>query len=333
MRPRRLPATVGALVACALVWITGCGELPDPAEPPDGFDPPAAAAPRPGGTATGGAVRPSEESASARSRKEPRSPAGTSPSDVPPPTGERPSVLYLGDSIGMETQTVLRERIESDGRAKVHSVPYSGITLCDYLTDRPSLFVSPKDKAATLVRTHRPRVVVLQFWGNSWGYTPCMDKISQGSDRYFTRYTKDAETLTGQIASAARSAGIPRPRIVWVLQGPDAFSTDRTRRVNDLYRARAAASGDLLADAGRAVSPEGGRYEWRERLPCNAAERARPGFCRDGMAAMHRHGDALHFCMAPTTSTPRPCPAASPGIVRYTDVIASVVDRYLRGIR
>jgi hypothetical protein len=231
----------------------------------------------------------------------------------------------------MESRTVLGRRIAADGRATVHSAPYSGTTLCDYLTGRDvDSLVPPQDKAATLVVKHRPRAVVLQFWGNSWGYTPCMDQIPQGGAQYFARYAKDAGTLTRQIASAARSAGIPRPRIVWVLQGPDAFSTDRTHRVNDLYRARAAASGDTYADAGGAVSPAGGRYVWQQHLPCNAAERARPGLCRDGLAAMHRDDDPLHFCLAPTTSTPRPCPADSPGIVRYTDVIASVVDRHLR---
>ncbi|MGW7055323.1 SGNH/GDSL hydrolase family protein [Streptomyces sp. NPDC054887] len=306
MRSRRF----AVFAALALAWASGCS---------DPSDATTAAAPPPGARAAAGA-----------GPGEPAAAAGTPSASRPP--RERARVLYLGDSLAMESGRVLAGRISASGRATLHSRPYSGTTLCDYLegTARDSL-VPRQHKAAALVRSERPRVVVLQFWGNSWAYTPCMDAIGQGGDaRYYARYAADAKTLTRQIAAAARSAGIPRPRIVWVLQGPDAFSPDRIRRVNGIYRDRAAAGGDMVADAGREVSPAGGRYTWKQRLPCGEAERARPGDCRNGLVTLHRDDDHLHFCLAPTTKTPRPCPVRSPGIERYSAVIAETVDAALR---
>ncbi|MCX5206363.1 SGNH/GDSL hydrolase family protein [Streptomyces sp. NBC_00237] len=321
-----------ALVALLLWWTTGCAFF---AEPPEEEPPPPAPTvaarpdgqPRSPGDGDGdGGGRGSDRASDRDSDRADDAQHPRTASDPQLPVGERPTVLYLGDSIAMESQVALGDAVAAGGRATVHSAPYSGTTLCDYLTGRPSGSLVPdKDKAAALVATHRPRAVVLQFWGNSWGFTPCMNNIPQGSGRYYTRYAQDAEALTEQIAGAARRAGIPRPRIIWVLQGPDAFSSDRTRRVNELYQARAAASGDAVADAGKAVSPSGGRYDWRRSLPCNAEERNRRGACRNGLAALHRDDDPLHFCLAPTTSTPRPCPAPSPGITRYTQAIASAV--------
>ncbi|MFJ2740708.1 SGNH/GDSL hydrolase family protein [Streptomyces sp. NPDC087440] len=316
----RKPRPYAIVLVLLLLWCaTGCAFF---AEPPEEEPPP----PAPRAPAAPTAQRPAPTGHSPTQAPEPQ----TVP-DPPRPPGERPTVLYLGDSLAMENQLSLAETVAADGRATVHSAPYSGTTLCDYLTGRPTRSLVPvRDKAAALVATHRPRVVVLQFWGNAWGFTPCMDNIPQSSARYYTRYAEDAATLTSQIASAARRAGIPRPRIIWVLQGPDAFAHDRIPRVNDLYRAQAAASGDALADAGRAVSAPGARYTWRRQLPCTDAESATPDACRNGLTSLHRTDDPLHFCLAPTTTTPRPCPAPSPGITRYTKAIADVVDRHVR---
>ncbi|MEU7059534.1 SGNH/GDSL hydrolase family protein [Streptomyces sp. NPDC046197] len=239
-----------------------------------------------------------------------------------------PGVLYLGDSLAMESQNVLGVQLRTELHATYTSAPYSGTTLCDYLegTAVRSL-VPPADKAAALVRAHHPDFVVLQFWGNAWGFTPCMDGITYNGSRsgYLQRYAADAKRLADQIAAAG---GSHRPRIVWVLQGPDPITPDRIRRVNSLYAQRAAAAGDLVADAGRTVSPAGTRYTWAQYLPCTAYERAHPADCTRpsrNRTALHRDDDYLHFCLAPTTSTPKPCPVRSPGILRIAREIARVV--------
>lgn len=246
------------------------------------------------------------------------------------PGGKAPKVLYLGDSLAMENQNALGDLLRADLGARYRSAPYSGTTLCDYLdgTDKDSL-VPDKDKAAALVREQRPDYVVLQFWGNAWGYTPCMDGITydKAPQKYFDRYAADAEALAAQIHDAGGS-GADRPRIVWVLQGPDPITPDRVRRVNGVYEEQAKASGGLIADAGRAVAPASGRYTWVEKLPCTAYEREHPAYCSEpgsGRTALHRGDDYLHFCLAPTTAKSRPCPARSPGIRRMVAEITRVV--------
>ncbi|MGW5618199.1 SGNH/GDSL hydrolase family protein [Streptomyces sp. NPDC003877] len=301
----RGPWVVGVLVAGLLLG--GCG---DPASAPGD---PVPAAPR--------ASAPTHQRA-------PASPA--SPAAKP---RKAPRVLYLGDSLAMENQKVLGQELRRELRAAYTSAPYSGTTLCDYLEGTAERSLVPTaDKAAALVRRLRPDVVVLQFWGNSWGYTPCMDGITHDGSpsRYFARYAADARRLAGQIAAAGHGTG---PRIVWVAQGPDPITPDRVRRVNALYAQRAAASGGLVADAGKAVSPDGGRHTWTQYLPCTAFERARPGYCtqpsRD-RTALHRDDDYLHFCLAPTTSRPKPCPVRSPGILRIVREIVKTVRQSAR---
>ncbi|MBK3577181.1 SGNH/GDSL hydrolase family protein [Streptomyces sp. MBT65] len=239
-----------------------------------------------------------------------------------------PRVLYLGDSLAMEAQNVLGRELRGTLDATYTSAPYSGTTPCDYLegTKKGSL-VPDGDKAADLVRALRPDFVVLQFWGNAWGYTPCMDGITYGAERetYFARYAADLRKLTAQIASAG---GAQRPTIVWVLQGPDPITPERVRAVNALYASQARSAGDLVADAGRTVSPAGARYTWAQYLPCTAYERAHPDYCTQpagGRTALHLDTDYLHFCLAPTTSTPRPCPVPSPGILRIAREITRVI--------
>ncbi|WP_406130869.1 SGNH/GDSL hydrolase family protein [Streptomyces sp. NBC_00989] len=253
--------------------------------------------------------------------------APASPSSAPV-VKSAPSVLYLGDSLAMESQNVLGRELRGQLDATYTSAPYSGTTPCDYLegTKEGSL-VPAGDKAAVLVRALRPDFVVLQFWGNAWGYTPCMDGITYDADRetYFDRYAADIRKLTAQIATAG---GARRPTIVWVLQGPDPITPERVRNVNALYETQARSTGDIVADAGRTVSPADARYTWTQYLPCTAYERAHPDYCTqpgNGRTALHLDTDYLHFCLAPTTSTPRPCPVPSPGILRIAREITRVI--------
>ena len=43
--------------------------------------------------------------------------------------------------------------------------------------------------------------------------------------------------------------------------------------------------------------------------------------------ALHLDKDHLHFCLAPMTSTPRPCPARSPGVLRIAREITRAFGR------
>ncbi|KND43194.1 MULTISPECIES: lipoprotein [Streptomyces] len=304
-------------VAGAVLAALSLGACGDPESAPEGT-PPSATAPDPSPTT--------------------RQRAATAPPDSGGDAGTAkpaPEVLYLGDSLAVENQKVLGAQLKDELGAVYTSVPYGGTTLCDYLegtADRS--LVPPRDKAAALVRRLGPDYVVLQFWGNSWDYTPCMDGVTYGKARteYVRRYEAAAEQLTEQIADAG---GEHRPTIVWVLQGPDPMTPDRVRRVNALYERRARASGDITADAGRAVSPASDRYTWTQYLPCTPYERAHDGYCtQPGRArtALHHDQDYLHFCLAPTTSTPRPCPVVSPGITRMArEITRAIADEVSQG--
>lgn len=302
----RKPWFVSVVLAAALL-----GACTDPSSGPEDLPAPAVS-PRPSASAT------------------------TQPApavSAPPAAAAAPTVLYLGDSLAMENQEVLGEELRGQLRADYTGAPYSGTTVCDYLEGTADRSLVPaSDKAAALVRELRPDYVVLQFWGNSWGYTPCMGGITyDGSrDRYLERYAADVRRLTDQIRSAGGKNG---PRIVWVLQGPDPVSPDRVRRVNTLYERRAAGSGDLVADAGGTVSPAGARYTWTQYVPCDAYERAHPDHCTEpgrDRTALHLDDDPLHFCLAPTTSEPRPCPVPSPGIRRIAREITRVIAEDVR---
>jgi hypothetical protein len=306
----RKPWIVGALLAGVLLGACGDPESgPEPAPARDG----AGQTERQRAASPGGSPDAPEPSASGSS-----------------PEGRKaaPSVLYLGDSLAMENQKVLGRQLRDGLGARYTSAPYSGTTLCDYLegTGERSL-VPPKDKAAALVRQLRPDYVVLQFWGNAWGYTPCMDGITYGKarGRYLARYADDARLLADQIAGAG---GGRRPTVVWVLQGPDPMTPDRVRHVNAVYEKEAEASGGTVADAGRAVSPASARYTWAQYLPCTAYERDHEEYCTQparNRTALHLDDDALHFCLAPTTSKPRPCPVRSPGILRIARAITAAI--------
>lgn len=257
--------------------------------------------------------------------------SGPASSDSAPP--EPQEVLYLGDSLAMEAQDVLGGRLERSARVDAYtSEPVAGVTVCDYLQGRPGRsLVKAENKAAALVREREPGVVVLQFWGNTWGYTPCMEGVEWGTSAYYERYAADLRALTRQIADAAREADVPRPRIVWVQQPPDALHPERIDRVNELYERQAAASGDLLADGGRELRDGDGR--WTQYLPCNDHERRTAGLCTGpgDTARLHLDDDPLHFCLAPTPEGGRPCPAKSPGLERYSRAVADEVEEYLRG--
>ncbi|MGW0602067.1 SGNH/GDSL hydrolase family protein [Streptomyces sp. NPDC002776] len=295
----------------------------------------AAAAPAPPATPTS-AGKAAEESP----YPEPESQAepGTDPSQPADPADDpahKPvRALYLGDSIALENHKILANLLEDSGTATLHSAPHSGTTLCDYMEDKTgdSLLVPRNHTAAALVRAERPQVVVLQFWGNSWIYTPCMGKILAPQRAYYERYAADARALTAEIERAAADVGIERPKLVWVLQGPDPMAPDRIRRVNEIYKAQAASTGDVTADAGAAVSRAGDRYTWVQRLPCNAYERAHPEYCTEGTTTeLHHDKDYLHFCLEPMTKDPKPCVKRSPGVMRYCQAIAATVAQHARG--
>jgi hypothetical protein len=183
---------------------------------------------------------------------------------------------------------------------------------------------------------------VLQFWG--YATSPCMAGLAPGSEAYFERILQDATAAIAEIEAAARARDRRRPRLLWVLQGPDADQPERVRRLNQIYRLLASEHGDRTSDAGREVSklanyyllpdPEN-RYAWVDFLPCTDEERS--GEITEctapdlygGVTQLHKSGEKVLFCLA-DPDTGAPCNLLkSPGAKRYAFVIYNDARRWL----
>lgn len=139
--------------------------------------------------------------------------------------------------------------------------------------------------------------------------------------------------MVRQISEAANAAGIPRPVVIWVLQGPDRSDPQRVRRLNAIYTEVAKAAGDRTAAGGWFVSlaanpaDRGDCHGIAPRiLPCTEIE-VQYGYCTmpkafGGVERLHMDHDLVCFCLEPSTPTPRPCRTKSPRAVRYSAVIA-----------
>jgi hypothetical protein len=263
-------------------------------------------------------------------------------SPLPAPDGA-PTVLYVGDSLAMETSNMIRYVLHSSGRADLVSVGHPGAAICDFLAGRTNESPVPAEhKLPALVKSVKPRVVALQFTGGPGDIAGCAGAVPASGDESIRRYRTDAQQAVAQIGEAARAAGIDRPKLVWVLQGPDRGNPQRPRRLNEeVFNAVANANGDLVSDAGWHVSlaaypyesiPDG-RYKWTQFLPCTDAER-RDGYCTlpqafGGVTQLHKNSDDLHFCLGIMAGSPPSCDTKSPGAIRYGAAIANTITQYL----
>ncbi|HEY5936690.1 MAG TPA: hypothetical protein VIU61_18705 [Kofleriaceae bacterium] len=255
--------------------------------------------------------------------------------DASPST--RPRVAYAGDGIAHETAAVVRYELTIDGAADFIAATKPRLALCDFFpetieTERTK--DTPVPALDELVRTTRPEIVVLQFWGNSDNHNPCMkdgdgEILEPGTLGYYARYRADAVRATQIIRDAAAAAGGPIPTIFWVLQGPDRELPERPMRLDDNVRAvadQSAASHTI--DAGRGVSEAanpaapGGRYEWTQWLPCNDFE-IDSGHCATGSSQIHKDDKTPEFCLGKVVAGE--CDKWSPGVFRYGRAIAEAV--------
>lgn len=236
-------------------------------------------------------------------------------------------ILYVGDSIAVGTNNVVRWWTQVTGKAMTTTVAHGGTAICDYLDGKPRWLVPVADRLPARVRQHKPHLVILQFWGNGGGFAPCMDGASgtMGSEAYYNRYFWDALNAVNQINSAAAAAGIAKPKILWVRQGPNRDRPTQASRLNDIYGAVAAEFADRTSDAGRDVSlaanpyTPGSRYGWTQFLPCTQFERDTGGCTHPqaygGVTQLYPANDPIHFAPA--------------GNNRYGMKIASDANRWL----
>lgn len=235
-------------------------------------------------------------------------------------------ILYVGDSLAANTAAeVVKQSTGSGAEAITSHSAFPGMAICDFL-EHDNAEMPPRDRLRAQLRTARPDLVIMQFWGNA--FTKCMLDAPFNSPAYFRRYFLDADAAVREIESTARDVGINRPRILWVLQGPEPDIPTRTPLLNEIYRWIAAAHGDRTSDAGWTLSMAAdpttkdtdAREQWTQYLPCNDDEHGTP-FCthpdrEDGVAQLHRDDDSIHFCLG-NHKYYFQCDADSPAIRRY----------------
>jgi hypothetical protein len=260
--------------------------------------------------------------------------------------------MYVGDSIAYETGAAVAYMLHGTGKATFHGATKGGMAICDWFPETrapggPGTFLDletpPIPDLRALVMSVRPHAIVMQFWGNSWAFTPCMrgsngQILTSGTPEYHERYRLDANHAMEIIRDAAAAAGIAMPKVLWVLQGPDRSNPARTLVLNANYLDLAQSWGNAFRsiDAGREVSmaayyyEPGDRYGFAPFLPCYQYERDN-GSCIDafgGVAQIHKDGDDIHFCLGNTVKSGDwfgNCDAASPGLLRYALSIAGSV--------
>jgi len=249
-------------------------------------------------------------------------------------------IVYVGDSIAGETLDVVRFFTQLTGKAAVYDSLYGGLALCDFLEGKPAGMPIEK-KLKRLVKDLKPHLMVIQISGNA--LTACM-KDSTGKaligGPYLTQYYADMYAAANQVTAAAQEAGIARPKIMWVLQGPNRDNRDAPRLLNNGYInvANSPADWDWVSDAGADVSMAvypydnavKDRYQWAQYLPCTSFERSY-GFCTNlafgGVAKLHKDNDSGHFGLDEDNNGVTD--SISPGIQRYGMRISSDIIKKL----
>ncbi len=247
-----------------------------------------------------------------------------------------PKVLYVGDSIAVETADTVGWWTKNYSNSDLTRAMFGGLALCDFTTGKSN----PNSNDSSLqirVKEDRPDVVVFQFVGNR--FTGCMQNLPD-DEAYFRKYYDDAMEATRQIERAASEVGINRPKIMWVLQG--AWDNGpRTTRLNRQYREVALLNGDYVTDAGAEVSMSAfhtgdytaDRERYTQVVPCSSFERD-TGFCTDldnNLARVHKTDDGVHYCLGQMNGSA--CDVQSPGILRYGMRIAGDIKKVLDGVK
>ncbi|CRK57548.1 hypothetical protein [Alloactinosynnema sp. L-07] len=247
-----------------------------------------------------------------------------------------PKVVYVGDSVAAQNAPALAAAL---GPVDLHDATLGGTGICDYLAGEPT-WLPQSAKFANLIRDQRPDLVILQFWGNDY-YSPCVSPLRRGEQAFYDKYLWNAFSARREINEAADSIGLPRPKVLWVLQAPlPDPQREVPRRLNEIYTYAADLAGDRVTDAGATASMAAypydnmthDRYEFTRFLPCTDKERA-TGTCTfpgafGGVARLRADNDDIHFCLDGTAPV-RGCPVVSPGVDRYADRIAADAKAWL----
>jgi hypothetical protein len=237
----------------------------------------------------------------------------------------KPVVAVFGDSLITQALTNLTRDLKN---ATVEQYSYPAVAAC---------FYTGAGGVEKYLQTHRPKVAILEFWGNDNRATPCMTSPKE-SFGYYAQYEADVKTLTTDFVKAGAHVFIigTIPDATQVASGDPLWD-----HLNDVYRTIPSMFKKRLVsfvNVQPAVEEEG-HFTWY--LPCLPAEPS----CDDSVAGVTaappsgdnivRSKEGLHFCPRFPDTTNFwanfvKCDAYSSGSFRYARAIARVVESFLR---
>lgn len=235
----------------------------------------------------------------------------------------KPLAVVFGDSLITQAETLLASDLRN---VKIDQYSRPGVAACHYL-----------ESVKQFLKTHKPHLAVIEFWGNDTPDTPCVNKHSFESAGFFAQYKANVSTMVREFVMSGA-------HVFLVGTIPDAAqvaTTDpRWGELNEIYSAiaRSYSKKNVSFVNVQQVVEQKGDFTWY--LPCLHAEASCDAPLSDVVALppkgnnIVRSADGLHFCpLYPTTSNAlfnfTHCATYSSGTYRYAMFLATAVENYL----
>lgn len=244
--------------------------------------------------------------------------ACASPSSAPPGhpgtvarTGQV-EVDIFGDSLAYQAAPYFNALVEASGRAKVGDFVFGGTATCDWLPDM-----------RRVARDHPPRVVVMEFAGNT--FTACMRSCVPESSSTISRYCSamsQAIRIFLAVGTHIYLEGTPINYRQWTLHDPHWDDLNRAfAQLAEAYPGRV-----TYVDAGRPVEGRDQAFVWM--LPCLAFEPCTGPTVAGVRNDIVRSPDGVHFCPDQSGNSVGqvvPCAVYSSGAFRFAAAMAGPV--------
>lgn len=232
-------------------------------------------------------------------------------------------VAVFGDSLITQAESALAAGLPN---AAVQQDSFPGFAACSYL-----------GTVKSYLKSHHPRVAILEFWGNDNSATPCMTAPMQ-SPGYFAEYKADLTQMTKEfvdngahvfiVGTIPDAAEVANKDTLWD------HLNDLYSAIADTYRKRVVSFVNV-----QTILESKGDFTWY--LPCLESESS----CDAPVASIVspppagsnvvRSDDGLHFCpLLPQTSNLFynfvHCDAYASGTTRYASFLVEAVEEFLR---
>jgi hypothetical protein len=242
----------------------------------------------------------------------------------PKSAASKPLAIVLGDSLITQAAAQLAADLSN---VKIDRYSYPAQAACHYL-----------GTVKSYLKSHRPDVAVIEFFGNDNKDTPCINKHRIESPGYYAQYKANVTTMVRELVQA-------RAHVFLIGVIPDAAqvaaSDRRWAELNVIYSAIARAYTKRVVTFVNVqqVIESRSRFTWY--LPCLKGEAS----CDASISGIEappprgnnivRSSEGLHFCpLYPTTPNGLynfiHCKTYASGTSRYAGFIADAVEHFLK---